>query len=72
MIIRDANKFMVRRKRHLEMMYTDGLRFWTEKVERSEANHPYSLYDIILSPDNNTLLAYCHTTGNDKDAAFYA
>ena len=38
---KEVRQFMVRRKRHLEIIYTNGLEYWTEKVDKSEVKHPY-------------------------------
>ena len=67
---KEVRQFMVRRKRHLEIVYTNGLEYWTERVDKSEVKHPYYIQDIIMSPDNNILISYCSIPGNE--AAFYA
>jgi len=41
--------FMVRRKLHLEIVYTNGNIYWKERVNKSEINPPYYIQDMIMS-----------------------
>jgi len=63
--IKEARVFIIRRKRHLEMMYTNGTLYWTSIVDGSQINYPYYIQDAIMSPDNTTLLAYCSVETGD-------
>jgi hypothetical protein len=42
-------QFLVRRQKSLEIMFTNGLYFWSEYVPDSDASHPLEISDIILS-----------------------
>jgi len=39
--IKEVKSFIIRRKRHLEMMYTNGFLFWTDAIEKSQVKYPY-------------------------------
>ena len=47
--LKEYRQFMVRRKKHLEIIYTNGITYWSEIVEKSAVNHPYFVQDIMMS-----------------------
>lgn len=63
-------QFLVRRKRHLEIMLTNGLTFWTEQVPQSKVTKPYYIQDMTLSKNNSTLVI--QVALQDNDASFYS
>jgi len=50
-------KFLIRRKLSLEVLYTNGLIYWTEFINQSDVSPPYNITDITLSKDNTKLIA---------------
>jgi len=66
--VKEYRQFMVRKLRHLEIIYTDGLEYWTEQVDKSEVKPPYYIADILMSNENDILLSYSAIRGNE--AAF--
>jgi hypothetical protein len=56
-------KFLVRRQRSLEIMFTNGLYYWSEMVPNSEIKHPFEIQDIILSKNFKHLLVYYSPVG---------
>ena len=67
-MVKEYRQFMVRKLRHLEIIYTDGLEYWTVQVDQSEVKPPYYIADILMSNDNGILLSYSSIRGNE--AAF--
>ena len=57
-------QFLVRRQRSLEVMFTNGLYQWSERVPGSECKHPFGVSDIILSQNSAHLLAYYSPQNN--------
>ena len=56
----DYYQFLVRRKRLIEIMFTNGLTFFTEAINESFSKAPYFIQDINLSENGNLLIAtYC-------------
>jgi hypothetical protein len=59
-------QFLVRRKRVLELMITNGLTFQVMEIQSSRCDPPYEISDIMLSKDNSILLAYYSLESNYK------
>lgn len=57
---------MIRRQRSLEMMFTNGLNHWTTFIASSEVQDPFHISDVILSPNNKSLIAYYSILGNES------
>lgn len=55
---KEFRRFLIRRQRSLEILFTNGLYFWVNPVPQSETNPPYEISDIILSRNKQTLLVY--------------
>ena len=58
---------MMSRKHNLEVLYTDGVVYWIEKVKDSFVKRPYIIQDIIQNQVNKTVIAFCSIPGNDTD-----
>lgn len=52
-------QFLIRRKRSLELMYTNGLCHWVTEIKGSKVESPYIISDISLSQDNRILIVFC-------------
>ena len=46
---KEYRQFMVRRKKHLEMIYTNGIIYWVDKIHGSQVNPPFCIQDIMVS-----------------------
>lgn len=49
-------QFIVRRKRSMEIMLTNGLTYWTEPVPNSETYEPFEIIDMAISNDKRLLV----------------
>jgi hypothetical protein len=63
--MKEYRQFIVSRKNHLEMVYTNGIIYWAEKIEGSDVKRPFFIQDIILSDNKMLLIAYCVIPGDD-------
>lgn len=59
-------EFLVRRKRSLEIMKTNGLNFTTTYITNSLVNAPIHISDSILSQNKKTIIAYYSVEGDDS------
>ena len=51
-VAKEYRQFMVRRKKDLEIIYTNGVVYWTEKIQKSKVFSPFFIQDIMVSQDN--------------------
>ena len=63
--VKEYRQFMVRRRKHLEIMYTNGIVYWNQKVAKSEVKTPYFIQDIIMDKKCKTLLSYHAIPGHE-------
>ena len=56
--------FLVRRKRSLEIMYTNGLYHWVEPINNTRVHPPFIISDITLSQNNQKLFVFFTMSGN--------
>jgi len=61
-----VRKFLVRRKRQLELMFTNGLNHWTVYIMESAVDEPFHISDIKLSDDNRTIIVYYSLSSNEQ------
>ena len=61
-----ARQFLVRKKRSLELMYTNGLNCYSMKIPNSDVQPPFNVSDITLSNNGKIILAYYSVSGNDQ------
>lgn len=61
--------FLIRRRRSLEVMYTNGLSHWTEFIEKSDVKAPFIISDINLSSSCNKLIAFYSVMGNEAQVS---
>ena len=62
-------EFLVRRKRSLEIMRTNGLNFQTTYIANSQVNAPIHISDSILSLNKRTIIAYYSMEGDDSQVS---
>lgn len=60
-----VQRFLVRRTRFLEIMYTNGMTSWEEPIKNSQVSYPQVISDITLSKDNQKLIVYYQTPNKD-------
>lgn len=60
-----VQQFLVRRKRSLELMYTNGLYHSVEQINNTRVDAPQIISDITLSQNNQKLIVFFSIVGNN-------
>lgn len=58
-------QILVRRKRCLQVMFTNGLMYMTSDIPKSEANKPFVISDIMLSSNGQKLVVFYSIVGKE-------
>lgn len=54
-------QFLVRRRKSLEIMLTNGIHHWVKPIDKSETNRPYVTHKVQLSQNNEKIIIYYDT-----------
>jgi len=57
---------IIRKRRNIYIMLTNGIHFSMEPVPQSEVYQPYEINYCCLSPDNQTMVVYYGSPGDSK------
>ena len=58
-------QFIVRRRRSVDILLTDGVHYWIENIPGSEVEKPYTTHTIDLSNSNKKIiLVYVDRSGD--------
>lgn len=63
---KNMRQFLIRRKKSLELMFTNGLNHTTSFIAHSEVQDPFHISDVMLSANNKSLIAYYSIQGNES------
>lgn len=64
-----VRQYIIRRKRSLEIMITNGLSFQTHHIFNSMVPSPLLIYDVVLSHDKQKLIAF-YSTEHGENAIY--